>query len=564
MTEDQLKKRRAAAFRKKIRTIFISTGFTYINTVDKHFLIGHRDTEVDAVFLYENILLVCEDTTSAEADTDHIRRKNEEFQTIHDNFSEFIEWLCVTFQGFEPQLRNYSSDRYRVFNLYIAQNDLKLSADQLTRYSNIRFIEPQTLCYFDHIAQCIKLSARLEIFRYLGVKKEQVGRASSDSGSKSISAPIIYPKDTTGQMKGVRVVSFMISAELLMSTCYVLRKDNWEDSIWLYQRLIDKKKIRDIRKFLATKEVSFFNNIIVGLPDSVRFKDKAQNTTSIDKIGDFEPCELVISEEWNSICVIDGQHRIFAHYVGPETDKQESKIAQLRAQLHLLVTGLVFPPEMPPIQRAQIQSEIFLEINSKSTPVSAEVITHIEMIRNPYSDIGLARRVIELLNKEGVFQGKFQLSSVEESKIKVASIIKFALRYLVTISPAENHTSLYTLWNGDKDAFISKNENALNDYLSFCTKNLRTYFGAVKKHFLVDWNNLDSKLLSVISLNGFIIAYTRQLKSNGVRDFNFYDAALERLEIDFSKQNFGFTSSQYHKFSDLIIQEAFQLPQDVI
>ena len=59
----------------------------------------------------------------------------------------------------------------------------------------------------------------------------------------------------------------------------------------------------------------------------------------------------------NSVCVIDGQHRIYAHYEAPITEKYESQIAPLRKQLHLLVTGLIFPPDMKPVERKQIQSQ---------------------------------------------------------------------------------------------------------------------------------------------------------------------------------------------------------------
>lgn len=70
----------------------------------------------------------------------------------------------------------------------------------------------------------------------------------------------------------------------------------------------------------------------------------------------------------NSICVIDGQHRIFAHYESGIDSKQERIIAELRKRLHLLVTGLIFPPEMSAEERVRIQSEIFVDINSNAKP----------------------------------------------------------------------------------------------------------------------------------------------------------------------------------------------------
>ncbi|WP_058301063.1 DGQHR domain-containing protein [Gorillibacterium timonense] len=560
LTEEQLVKRRDAAFRKKIRTTFTNAGFIYLNTLNKHQKIGSRVIEVDAVFLYENVMLICEDTGAAAKDKDHIRKKKEAFVEINRNFPEFFNWLSTTFPENEEKLKSYKVDRYIVFNLYISQNELNLTRDERSLFDNILFIEPQTLNYFNRITQCIKLSSRFEIFRFLGIKNDDIGSSKSDADIKSIKAPIICSEDSVGIYNGVRVISFMMSADLLLNTSYVMRKDNWEDSNWPYQRLIEKEKVASIRRFLAENGQAFYNNIIVGLPNTVRFVDASNNYISIDKIGDLENCKLSIPAEWNSICVIDGQHRIFAHYEGPDNDKFEKKIAPLRKKLHLLVTGLIFPENMSKIEIAQIQSKIFLEINSNAKSVPADVLLHIEMISNPFSDIGLARRVIERLNKEQVFLNMFELSSIDESKIKVASIIKFALRYLVTLIPSGGKDSFFTYWDENKKGLLlKKEETSLNEYIEFCADNLRIYFSAIKKRFTNDWHDNSSKILSVTSINGFIIAYTRQLAVNGVQSFEFFDRAFQKLNVDFSKDNFPFTSSQYRKFSDQIIKEAFGL-----
>ncbi|MEL7598405.1 MAG: DGQHR domain-containing protein, partial [Clostridiaceae bacterium] len=333
------------------------------------------------------------------------------------------------------------------------------------------------------------------------------------------------------------------------------------------QRLIDKNKIKKIREFLVKKEETFFNNIIVGLPDKVRFENDKGDFFTIDNIGNYENCNLIIPDTINSICVIDGQHRIYAHYEGNENDKNEQKISELRKKLHLLVTGLIFPPNMKNIQRAQIQSEIFLDINSNSKPVPADVLLHIEMLKDPFSDIGLARRIIEKLNKNKVFLNRFELSPLDEtkdnSKIKVASIVKFALRYLVTINPLDGKVSLYTYWDGDKLALKNMDSSALDEYIKFCAKQLSDYFSAIRKNFTDAWNDNNSKILSVTSINGFIIAYNRQLIKNGLQDFEFFDKCFKKFNIDFSKEEFRYTSSQYRKFSNIIIKEAFEMEDSI-
>lgn len=540
----QLKKRKVLAFRKKIRSSFTDAGFTYFSTLDKHFPIGTRTVELDYLFLYENIIVICEDNTKQKKDIDHIRNKNESFAEIRNNKTAFLNWLSNTFPEKATMVKQYRPERYFLYYIYISQAELEITEDEKNRYSNLLFWDPETLSYFNRMAQCIQHSARYEIFRYLGLKNDEIGFSGSEGGKTTIKAPIIYPQEATGLRNGVRVVSFMMSAEKLLRTSYVLRKDSWEESMFLYQRLIEKDKVKSIRAFLAQKGEAFYNNIIVALPDNVTFEDDAGTPILVENIGDFQHCKLVLPDEMNSICIIDGQHRIFAHYEAPATEKYELQIAPLRRQLHLLVTGLIFPTEMKEPERKQIQSQIFLDINDNTKKVAPNVLTHIEMVKDPFSDIGLARRVIERLNKKRVFLNRFELSALDESKIKVASIIKFALRYLVTVTPAEGKTSLYAYWQGNKEAFQQKDEASLNDYIEFCANSIDLYFSAIRDAFKSSWNDPASKMLSVISINGFIIAFNRQLNKYGVSDYPFYSSCLRKLSIDFSKNGFPYTSSQ--------------------
>lgn len=565
-TPEQLEKRAKSAFKKKIVNTFQSSGFTYIPTNDNEMHIGFRTVEVDALFIYENIWLICEDTTTKPKNIrDHIRTKNEAFGEIKRNMAAFIDELVRLFPDKETQLKKYDSQRIKAFGLYITKEEIELSDDDHKLFPELIFVQPKTLNYFQWISQCIRHSARNEVFRFLGIKNTDIGPRSSTTNSAEIVAPIIYPKSFTGLKNNVRIVSFMMSAEDLLNTCYVMRKDNWSDSIWLYQRLIDKAKIKGIRSFLETKGEAFYNNIIVGLPDSVRFRDGKGDYKTIDQIGDLEgDCRLVFPKEMNSICVIDGQHRIFAHYESGIDSQQERIISALRKELHLLVTGLVFPKEMSEEERVRIQSEIFVDINSNAKLVPQNVLLQIKRIQNPIADESIAQFVIEKLNKQGVFQNLLQISTLDEGKIKTASIVRFALRYLVTVNPTEGKPSLYTYWTGNKDDLLAMKNSAIEEYVKYCDQTLRNYFGAIKKNLGAQWDDPTSKLLSVISINGFIIALTRQLSVNGVQNFDFYDSVFNGWNYDFSKEGFAYTSSQYRKFSTRILKEAFKIEDAVI
>lgn len=566
LSPEQLEKRAKYYLKRKIVKIFTDAGFHYYPTNDQTMQIGYRKVEVDALFVYENIWLLCEDTVHNNKHIrEHIRTKNEAFGQIKSNLSSFITELTKLFPERASDLQKYDCSRIKIFGLYIPKEEVPLSAEDYLLFSELKFVQPKTLNYFQWITQCIKHSAKNEVFRFLGLRNGDIGPVSSSRESTSITAPIIYPKSFTGIKNDVRIVSFMMSAADLLNTCFVMRKDNWAESIWLYQRLIDKNKIKSIRAFLETKGEAFFNNIIVGLPDQVRFCDEKGEYKTIDKIGDLEGnCTLTFPKEMNSICVIDGQHRIFAHYESGIDSKQEQTISKLRKELHLLVTGLVFPPEMSVEERARIQSEIFVDINSNAKPVPQNVLLHIRRMQKPIADDSLAQFVVEKLNKQGVFQNMLQISDLEGGKIKTASIVRFALRYLVTATPAEGKQSLFTYWNGDKDAFKKLNGTAIEEYVSYCASIINQYFKAIKTCFIDQWSDEQSKMLSVVVVNGFIFALTRQLSINGVKDYNYYYNLFKPWNCDFSKEIFPYTSSQYRKFSTQILEEAFKIAPSII
>lgn len=219
---------------------------------------------------------------------------------------------------------------------------------------------------------------------------------------------------------------------------------------------------------------------------------------------------------------------------------------------------------MTPEERAKIQSEIFLDINSNAKPVPQNVLLQIRRINNPIADESIAQFVIEKLNKQGIFQNLLQISALDNGRIKTASIVKFALRYCITVKPTEEKPSLFTFWEGDKEALLSINNTAIEEYVAFCCTILQQYFSAIKNNFRLDWNSENSKILSVTSINGFIIALTRQLNVNGIKDFSFYNNVFNDWTFDFSKENFPYTSSQYRKFSTQILKEAFKISDDII
>ena len=154
-TADQLEKRAKRAFKNKIVKTFTDAGFEYIPTNDQEMYIGLRKVEVDAMFVYENIWLICEDTVKKTNIRDHIRTKNEAFGQIITNMTLFVDALVKMFPEKEEQLRRYDSKRIKPFALYISKEEVVLSDDDYDLFSQLTFVQPKTLNYFQWIAQCI-------------------------------------------------------------------------------------------------------------------------------------------------------------------------------------------------------------------------------------------------------------------------------------------------------------------------------------------------------------------------------------------------------------------------
>ena len=261
-----------------------------------------------------------------------------------------------------------------------------------------------------------------------------------------------------------------------------------------------------------------------------------------------------------------GQHRVYAYYEDDPSNTIEQKIDSLRNELSLLVTGIIYPntgPLKETFNRRRFESSIFVSINKNAKAVDADTLIQIQAIMNPTSGEAISRKVIEELNNRETFINMFQLSKTDDAPIKTASIIQYALSSLLVAKYSS--TSLYMYWlkkNGYANNFELTKDYDIKSYVNYCVNSLETYFKAIKSRFLAYWNK-DSKLLKVISLNAFVIAFRETLAhTNGPKDYNFYFSAFESLSgtLNFSKDNteFPYAGAQYSKFAKTLIVPAIE------
>ena len=129
-----------------------------------------------------------------------------------------------------------------------------------------------------------------------------------------------------GKMGGLTYYSFTMKPSQLLKMAYVLHRNNvnsTDDMMPSYQRIIKKDRLAKIRDFIENKKGFFPNAIIV----SIRTKNEndktlefqpapGQDSSSLSRIG-----TVILSQEYQTAYVIDGQHRLYGYSSTSYADK---------------------------------------------------------------------------------------------------------------------------------------------------------------------------------------------------------------------------------------------------
>jgi hypothetical protein len=350
---------------REVRGVFEAAGFKRIvGIIEKKFLYSGSTSDFDEIFLSENILVLVELTTLRDSISEHLKKKNYLYEKIQENVPVFITFLDGNFPEFKSvRGTKYRPEHFQISIVYASLHHVERAwKDDVP---NVAYLDLPFLKYFFRITSLIKLSARFELYNFLGLSYGNIGEQIFSSGQdEQTYKGSILPETQSHFGPGYKIVSFYVDPGALIERCYVLRKDGWREESNLYQRMIQKTKIESIRKYLRTENRVFINNIIVTLPNNTKLNDDHGEPIRFLDLTKTEPVKIELPKEYNSIGLIDGQHRVFSYYEGGE---HEDEIAVLRKQQNLLVTGVVYPSNLSSAEKTQFEAKLFLEINSTQT-----------------------------------------------------------------------------------------------------------------------------------------------------------------------------------------------------
>jgi len=575
LTPEELKKKeevRKAANRKRqhirsIRDSFTSAGFKHLTNMSKAgFAFKGKECDFDEVFVLDNVLVLIEHTSHAEDYiANHLVKKSIVFGYIHADPSGFISYLRSSFPEINAELdKKYADHQIQVCPVYCSLNTLKQSTkDHVT---SLRYLDYPQLKYFLLLSRAIKLSTRFELLDFLGVTPDRFsdGILSSSTENTESFLGSVLPEAQSHLPPNYKVASFYVSAGALIQRSYVLRRDSWRSGTNIYQRILQKKKIDAIRRHLLRgkgKGSTFLNNIIVALPEGTKILGADGSQISPADIQKVTSAKIQLVRDFNSIAIIDGQHRVFSYFEG---GLDEAAISDLRQQQNLLVTGVMMPPAMTERERDRFCASVFLQINSTQTSTKPELIQDIGVILRPFAVASLARRVLWKLNERGPFRYQFHTAFAEGEKVKTASIVNYGLVHLVRPGSSE---SLYVHWNDPAKEDLLKgatdesiDEAVIERYVDFCTREINKFTGAIKDSVATSrWTaarKTPNRLLTTTIVNGMIHALRRLSASNSLMENADYKLKLAKVDtFEFS----AYTSSHYTQLGLDLVKEHFGL-----
>ncbi len=227
-----------------------------------------------------------------------------------------------------------------------------------------------------------------------------------------------------------------------------------------YQRIIKKRRIEEIGKFLNKKNSLLPNNLILAFESNVKF--------------DKDSRELEIPMEYCSAWVVDGQHRLYGFTRTEYSVRQDEKF-------EIPVVAFTSLPTSD-------QARMFIDINNNQKRMDktllADLMTEVGDLRS--EPLAWASLLVRALNENGPWKNRIKrLESHRRRPINLYSFARYAL-YQRLLKPDSRHGELqgfsgplfkYAPFDHTKSLNNQKTREAFNKQLEL----LQAYFGIIVK-----------------------------------------------------------------------------------
>lgn len=368
-----------------------------------------------------------------------------ECTTQKESTSKIKNWISDVEGIRKYENGNINTQNKNVVFIFFTTQSLNKSDKKKLKERGIALLNRTVLDYFNELIRQYKNLAYYQFLAYL-----LNGKPIKVFDKGDLEIPAIRSKYSNKEY----CYLFGIQPAKLIPLASVLhRRLNLDEDISEnYQRLVKKQKIKEIKKFITEERGVFPTNIIIS------FETKGRNFFKPlgNRINDIQFGMLTLPRQYQSITIIDGQHRLFA-YDGLEESNKD------------LIYVVAFHKMKP-----EKQVQTFININEKQTKVSASLMWDLYPSILEPSDANYIKARISLLvkklnnDKDSSLNGVIQYDSAKYSN-KGA---KITLESICTAIKSEN---LFSIIEGilDKNEIKTKRDEILYEVFN-------KYFDSIK------------------------------------------------------------------------------------
>lgn len=312
------------------------------------------------------------------------------------------------------------------------------------RKENIKRVTENELPYYTQLVEHLGRAARFQFLAEF-LKDQQIPALDN-----------IRVPATRGRLGGKQFYSFVTTPRHLLKIAFVNHRtlDDPEGHP-TYQRLIQKKRLREIGEFI--KEGGYFpNNLLVNFMKIPRFEIIEKSTTTDVHYG-----HLYLPSTYKSAWIIDGQHRLYG-YAELGDHYLDSKL------IVLAFDGL----------KKEEEANLFVTINHEQRSVPKNLLDDLEGQLNwgssdPAERIGaIGARLLQQLNRDlaSPFYNRFTAEGLKSTAKSCLTIpqIKSAIKRSKIVGFIENNGSYGKgLLSGNTDnATLIRAQKVFNGYFS--------------------------------------------------------------------------------------------------
>lgn len=471
-------------FEDKVWLLFAKMGFTHMNS-DRSFEMSYDYQNPDFtqqidVFAADDESVIIVECKAAETLKDGVFKKG--IEALHGQMDGLIKEAKKQFRG------------RKVKFIWATKNYILSKADQqkLKEWGIVHFSD----AVVDYYSELIKHLGSAAKYQLLGNLFANVEIKNMDDRIPAIQ----------GKMGGFTYYSFSIEPDRLLKIGYVLHRNEANKSMMpTYQRIIKKKRLSEIQKFVNTGGY-FPNSIIISIDTNGR---KLQFDPSGDKI---ENCVsrlgiLHLPKKYRSAYIIDGQHRLYGY--------SDSVFAR---------TNSIPVVAFEDLDR-QEQIKLFMDINEnqKAVPKTLRVTLNADMLweSDDYNERrqALRSKIAQMLAEEETspLLGRIVVGEDESSSIKCITV--------EAIQAALKRTSFFSTF-GKKNIIITDGTFDIGDNQASCAlfyPFIEECFQYIKANTANEWNKGDSDG-GMLTINRGIHAVIRVIN-------DIVNMLIERREI---------------------------------